>query len=76
MLYDNGDDSIDYDDDDGYNTEADSTACIESGGFEDDDDYADDSCPACAGPPVVLGDLGAVTWCRCRNCGLQYHAPV
>jgi hypothetical protein len=27
-------------------------------------------CPACGGELVALGNLGAVAWSRCRDCGI------
>lgn len=33
------------------------------------DDTVEDGCGACGGDLVVMGDLGATTWARCRDCG-------
>ena len=36
-----------------------------------------DPCPACGGPPVILGTLGAAIHYRCRDCGWTYcREPV
>lgn len=36
------------------------------------------SCPLCSSnaPGVLLGTLGALTWLRCRGCGVDYSVPV
>ena len=31
-------------------------------------------CRICGGPLTPLGYLGALYWCRCRNCGLDQTA--
>lgn len=31
-------------------------------------------CINCGGPAFILGPMGAWTWYRCRNCGLDFHA--
>jgi len=45
----------------------------------DDTDYLADAsnpCPACAGPIIILGQLGSTTWGRCRCCGLDCEAEL
>jgi predicted Zn-ribbon and HTH transcriptional regulator len=54
--------------------------------FEGDDSYpygdSDESnfdipqCPACGGSPNLLGNLGKVTWWRCRDCGIEYQGDA
>ncbi len=29
-------------------------------------------CPICTGPALLLGELDAVTWLRCRDCGIEW----
>lgn len=30
-------------------------------------------CPACGGEGTELGSLGALTWFRCRACGIDFN---
>ncbi len=30
------------------------------------------TCPICTGPARLLGELGAMTWLRCRDCGIEW----
>jgi len=38
--------------------------------MNDDDER---TCGLCGGPLVPLGQLGRLTWYRCRHCGMQFH---
>ncbi|WP_181390902.1 hypothetical protein [Achromobacter pulmonis] len=31
------------------------------------------ACPVCQGEGILLGSLGASTWFRCRQCGIDFH---
>jgi hypothetical protein len=33
-------------------------------------------CPVCDGPGYLLGVLGSLVWCRCRNCGWDFNVPA
>ena len=33
------------------------------------------SCEICGGGLMWLGNLGSVTWWRCRNCGMDQSCP-
>lgn len=33
-------------------------------------------CPVCGGELTVLGILGRLLWCRCRNCGMECNLPA
>lgn len=47
-------------------------ALRKSDGDDDADDHPSGSCPICGGPGVHLGNLGARTHFRCRNCGMDF----
>jgi len=41
-----------------------------------EEDYADARrCPVCRGPGNVLGIMGG-TYCRCRDCGMDYVSAL
>lgn len=41
----------------------------------DEDEVVEYHCPACGGVGNRLGHLGKLLWLRCRDCGIDFHAP-
>lgn len=34
------------------------------------------TCPVCDGPGVPIGDLGRLSWFRCRYCGMDFNVET
>jgi hypothetical protein len=43
---------------------------------DNEEEYSIEECPICGGDCYILGNLGNLSWYRCRDCGMEFNIPA